>query len=44
MHRVVFKPRARRDLAKLPHPVAERIARAIDVLPTKGQIEPDRAR
>jgi mRNA interferase RelE/StbE len=32
MHRIVFKPRARRDLAKLPRAVAERIARAIDAL------------
>lgn len=27
-----FKPRARRELAKLPKPVGERIARAIDEL------------
>jgi len=29
---ILFKPRPRRDLAKLPRAIAERIARAIDAL------------
>ena len=29
---IIFKPRARRELAKIPKKVAERIARAIDTL------------
>ncbi len=32
---IVFKPRARRDLAKLEKTIAERIARAIDGLATQ---------
>jgi len=31
-YRIVILPRAHRELAKLPHPAAERIARAIDAL------------
>jgi mRNA interferase RelE/StbE len=30
--RIIFKPRARRDLGKLPHAIGERIAAAIDAL------------
>ena len=32
MHRIIFKPAAQRQLAKLPKDVGERIARAIDAL------------
>jgi mRNA interferase RelE/StbE len=32
MHRIIFKPAAQRQLAKLPRNVGERIARAIDAL------------
>lgn len=32
MYRIFFKPRARRDLNKLPIATGERIARAIDAL------------
>jgi mRNA interferase RelE/StbE len=31
-YRIVILPRARRELAKLPKPAAERIARSIDAL------------
>jgi len=33
-YQVLLSPRARRDLEKLPHVVAERVARAIDGLAT----------
>jgi mRNA interferase RelE/StbE len=32
VHQIFFKPRARRDVDKLPHAIGERIARAIDSL------------
>jgi len=35
LYTIIFKPRARRELEKLPRAIAERIARAIDEFATQ---------